>query len=152
MNDPTTAMMNELDLKLDIGADDILYLTVSGKVSNAKIGEFMDWAEQVKYAISKIAGRKNGSVKVLTDADHVRYFETRAVAVVRELLDYDSRYPIKSAIICSNQMTGMALDAVIAISMRKNVRRFTSKKEALEWLLSYDPVIDAKKAEKQDVA
>lgn len=126
---------DELMLDASVGADDIIYLTVSGRITNAHADEFAKWAERVKMLIREMSKRQSTPVLICSDASGVRHFETKAVSLLRDLLDYDKQYNIKSAMFGAGTTTSMLLDAVIAWTRRTNLKQFAKKGEAIAWLI-----------------
>ncbi len=124
------------DIVLDVhkGEGDIIYLTVAGKITNDRLYAFVGWTEKVKKLVRETAEESSKPVLILTNATGVIHFESKSIVPLRELLDYNKQYKVKSAIVGANNMTRMLLEAVISFTERTNVKLFSTEKEALVWL------------------
>ena len=126
---------DHLILNAEIGADGIIYTSVSGRITNDRLYAFVAWAEKVKHLIHEQYDAGVSPVLILSDVSKVEYFERKPIAPLKGLLDYDKRYHLKSAILGADKLTRMLLDAVISFTGRTNIRLFPTKEEAHAWLL-----------------
>ena len=122
-------------LEAEVGADDVIYLTVSGKITNERFYAFVAWTEKVKKLVREMSEKHPGNVLVLSDVSGVSHFESKPIVPLRELLNYNKHYPVKSAVVGARDLTHVLLDTVISLTSRVNIKQFKSKEEALAWLL-----------------
>ena len=127
---------NTLSLEHHIGTDGVLYITVLGKISNDYLEQFSTWADEIKLTIKKRAEEGENPILVLTDIRGVVHFERKPIAVLRELLSYDTQFPIRSAVVGGNRFAVLIFDSIIGILHRTNVRHFKDKQSALAWLFA----------------
>lgn len=127
---------HELVLTHRFGTDGIIYLTATGKISNDQLLKFSTWADEVKNLIRERAAQGDNPILVHTDISGVAHFERKPIAVLRELLSYDSQFPIRSAIVGGNRFAVLMLDSIISLLRRTGVRHFKNKESALNWLQS----------------
>lgn len=125
----------KLELGCHYGVDGVLYLFAAGKISNEHLEEYSTWADEVKKIIEERAAAGDNPIRVLSDISLVTHFERKPIAVLRELLAHDSRFPVRSAIVGGNRFAVLMLDSIISILRRENVRHFKDKETALRWLL-----------------
>lgn len=142
--------VENLKLTCHIGTDKIIYLTAAGKINNNNLAVFTEWTEQIKTLMAEVSKTEN-VVRVCTDVSGVEHFESKPIAPLRELLEYDKQYHMKSAIIGANFFMRNLMDAVIQLTGRTNIRQFETKEEALVWLLEEEPTTLASNNEKDDV-
>ncbi len=118
-----------------VGPHDIIQLTVGGKITNDRLYAFIDWTEKVKKLVKDMSDKHPGNVLILSDVSKVTHFESKPIVPLRELLHYNKQYPAKSAVIGAKDLTRVLLDTVISLTSRDNIKQFTTKEDALEWLL-----------------
>ena len=126
---------DELVLTYRLGVDGVIYLSASGKISNAQLLKYSSWADEVKALIHERAGAGDNPILVLSDISGVTHFERKPIAVLRELLSYDSQFLIRSAIVGGNRFAILVLDSIVSLLRRTDVRHFKDKDSAQKWLL-----------------
>ena len=129
-------------LEAEVGAGDIIYLTVSGKITNERFYAFVAWTEKVKKLVREMSEKHPGNVLLLSEVSGVSHFESKPIVPLRELLNYNKQYPAKSAVVGARDLTRVLLDTVISLTSRVNIKQFKTKEEALVWLLE-KPTIEA---------
>lgn len=122
-----------MKLEVHVEPSGTILLTIAGRITNDKEAEVIEWANKVKQEI-ELAFERTGTVRIYVDVAQVNYFERKPVAAVRELLDFDKKYPLRTAIVGANKMTSMLIDALLSLTRRTNIEQFQSKEEALLWL------------------
>ena len=125
----------ELVLTHRFGVDGIVYLTAAGKISNAQLLKFSAWADEVKALIHERATLGDNPILVLTDISGVTHFERKPIAVLREMLSYDSQFPLRSAVMGGNRFAILVLDSIVSLLRRTDLRHFKDKDTAMKWLL-----------------
>ena len=123
-------------LEASVDADGIVLLTISGRITNAHMDAVLEWIEKVKLTLQTAADTKVEPILVVCDVSGVTHFETKPVAALRDLLSYDKKFPLVTAVVGPNNMIQMLVDALISLTRRTNIKQFPAKKEALDWLLS----------------
>lgn len=124
-----------LTLSSSIGPDNIIYITLAGKITNDNLDVFTEWTKGLQSQIDIIAMRKKSPVLVYSDVSQVEHFERKPIAPLRELFSHDKQYEMKSAIVGASFLVSKLIDAVVDFTGRTNIRQFETKKEALAWLL-----------------
>ncbi len=124
-----------LILEAEVGAHDVIYLTVSGKITNERFYAFVAWTEKVKKLVREMSEKHPGNVLILSDVSGVSHFESKPIVPLRELLNYNKQYPAKSAVVGARDLTRVLLDTVISLTSRVNIKQFKTKEEALVWLM-----------------
>lgn len=132
-----------MKLSCRVGPDKVIYITAVGKINNENVAIFVEWAEHLKHLMAEVA-QGGGIVRVCTDLSGVEHFESKPIAPLRELLEYDKQYNMKSAIVGASFFMKNLMNAVIEFTGRTNVRQFRTKEEALDWLLQDEPLIATK--------
>lgn len=136
-------------LEAVVGGHDVIYLTVSGKITNERFYAFVAWTEKVKKLVREMSEKHPGNVLILSDVSGVSHFESKPIVPLRELLNYNKQYPAKSAVVGARDLTRVLLDTVISLTSRVNIRQFKTKEEALVWLMEkpkVEPDLDVAKA------
>ena len=129
-----TLPTDTLSLDAHLGGDGIIHLTPKGRISNRHLGQFSLWLDSVKVLIKERAESGVDPILVLADISEVTHYEQRPVTVLRELMDYDKQFPVRTAIVGGSKLAWILLDSLISILMRKNIRQFRTKDEAMLWL------------------
>ena len=124
----------QLSLDAHLGDDGIIYLKAVGKITNQHLEQFSHWTDSVKALISSRAAAGVDPILVLADIGGVVHYERKQVTILRELLDHDKQFPVRTAMVGASKYAGMLLEALIAILMRKNIRQFRTQSEAMLWL------------------
>lgn len=121
-------------LDAHVSNEKIIILRLTGKFTNQYLEEFSHWSDTVKSLISErnIAG--DNPILVIADLKGDTHFERKPITVVRELLNYDKQFPLRTAIISNDGNLSILLNSLISILMRKNIRQFRSESEAMFWL------------------
>lgn len=127
---------DELVLTHHYGTDGIIALSASGKISNNELLKYSLWADDVKALVAERAHAGDNPVLVLSDISGVTHFERKPIAVLRELLAYDTQFPLRSALVGGNRFAVLVFDSIISLLRRTNVRHFATKADAERWLLS----------------
>ncbi len=122
-------------LEAVIGAHDVIYLTIGGKITNERLYAFIAWTERVKKLVKEMSDKHPGNVLLLSDVSGVSHFESKPIVPLRELLNYNKQYPAKSAVVGARDLTRVLLDTVISLTSRVNIKQFATKEEALAWLM-----------------
>lgn len=126
---------DELVLAHHFGVDGIVYLSAAGKISNAQLLKYSSWADEVKALIHERALLGDNPILVLTDISGVTHFERKPIAVLREMLAYDSQFPLRSAVVGGNRFAVLVLDSIVSLLRRNDIRHFNDKDAAMKWLL-----------------
>lgn len=137
-------------LEAVIGAHDVIYLTVGGKITNERFYAFVAWTEKVKKLVREMSEKHHGNVLILSDVSGVSHFESKPIVPLRELLNYNKQYPAKSAVVGARDLTRVLLDTVISLTSRVNIKQFAIKEEALAWLMEkpkVEPVVEVTQPE-----
>lgn len=124
-----------LTLSSSIGPDNIIYVTLGGKITNDNIERFATWTKGLRAQIDTIAERKKFPILVYSDVSAVEHFERKPISPLRELFAHDGQYEMKSAIVGASFFVAKLIDAIVEFTGRTNVRQFETKAEALAWLL-----------------
>lgn len=130
-------------LEAVVGAHDVIYLTVAGKITNERFYAFVAWTEKVKKLVRDMSEKNPGNVLILSDVSGVSHFESKPIVPLRELLNYNKQYPAKSAVVGAKDLTRVLLDTVISLTSRVNIKQFPAKEEALAWLLEKPAALPA---------
>ena len=125
---------DDLSLDAKLGQDGIIYIKVSGKVTNQHLEQFSHWTDSVKTLIGARALAGVDPILVLADISGVTHYERKPVTILRELLDYDKQFPVRTAMVGASKFASILIDSLIAILVRKNVRQFRTQSEAMLWL------------------
>lgn len=124
----------EIILDAHVGPDDVIYLTIAGKITNVHLSDFVVWTETVKKLVQEMSQKNSGHVLMLTDVSNVQHFESQPVTPLKELLTFNKQYTISSAIIGAKDFTRTLLDALLILTARKDIHQFPTKAEGLVWL------------------
>lgn len=125
---------DELSLDAKLGQDGIIYIKVSGKVTSQHLEQFSHWTDSVKTLIGARAAAGLDPILVLADISEVTHYERKPVTILRELLDYDKQFPVRTAVVGASKFASILIDSLTAILVRKNVRQFRTQSEAMLWL------------------
>ncbi|KKU77509.1 MAG: hypothetical protein UY04_C0057G0004 [Parcubacteria group bacterium GW2011_GWA2_47_7] len=125
---------DEIILDAHVGPDDVIYLTIAGKITNNHLSDFVVWTETVKTLVKEMSKKNSGQISMLTDVRNVLHFESKPVVPLRELLAFNKQYPINSAIVGAKDFTRTLLDALIILTLRNDIHQFSTIDEALAWL------------------
>lgn len=125
---------DQLFLDAKLGDDGVIYIKASGKITNQHLEQFSHWTDSVKALIGERAAARVDPILVLADIGGITHYERKPVTILRELLDYDKQFPIRTAMVGASKFAGILIDSLIAILVRKNVRQFRTQTEAMLWL------------------
>ena len=125
---------DQLALDARLGDDGIIHLTAAGKITNQHLEQFSHWTDSVKTLIAARAALGIDPILVLADIGGVTHYERKPVTILRELLEHDKQFPVRTAMVGASKYASILIDSLIAILMRKNIRQFRTKSEALLWL------------------
>ncbi len=126
--------IDQLDLDAKLGNDGIIYIKASGKITNLHLEQFSHWADSVKSLIATRAAAGVDPILVLADIGGITHYERKPVTILRELLDHDKQFPVRTAMVGASKFASILIDSLIAILMRKNFRQFRTQDEAMLWL------------------
>ena len=122
-------------LEASLGEDNVIYVTASGRFTNQHHEQFMDWVNHLQSLILTESATQS-TVRICADVSGVTHFETKIVRALRDMMNDNKKYGLKTAIVGANNMMQMLLDAIVALTGRTNIRQFPAQKEALDWLQS----------------
>ena len=123
-----------LVLGASLGEDGIIYLNADGKITNERLKQLSLWADKVKELIGTEAAKGKDPILVLADISGLLHYERKPITILRDLLAYDKQFPVRTAIVGGNMYVTILLESLFAILVRKNIRQFHAKSEALLWL------------------
>lgn len=124
------------DIQLDIrtGEDFMLYLTVGGNVTDDHMEEFEEWARSVNRTMADITAKTGRKALTLIDVTHLNQFDIRTTTIVHDLMVANRGIAGKTAIYGSHSLAMTMLEAIIALTKRKNIKLFSTSEEATKWL------------------
>jgi len=93
--------------------------------------EFAQIIEESKPVIIKYAAK---SVYTITNIEGVRY-DTKTKKIVAEWMEHNKPYVQYGAVIGMDGIKRIMVNAIFALSGRKNMGSATTKEEAITWLL-----------------
>ena len=129
-----TLPSDELILDAHLGDDGIIYIKATGKITNVHLEQFSHWTDSIKALIRGQAEHGTDPILVFADIGGVVHYERKPVTILRELMDYDKQFPVRTAIVGASHLMGILFDSLIAILTRKKIRQFRTQGEALFWL------------------
>lgn len=132
----STTPIDELVLTHHFGEDGIIYLSATGKISNDHLLEFSTWTDEVKTLIRERAELGDNPILVMTDITLATHFERKPVAVLKDMLLYNSQFPIRSTIVGGNRFAVLMLDSIVSLLGLSALRHFRDKESAQKWLLT----------------
>ncbi len=135
----TDHMRGDILLTVNIGDDNVVYLGVGGNVTDDHMDEFEVWAKKVNAAITETAIKTNRRALTLLDVSRLNEFDIKTTTIVRDLMVSDKDVAGKTAIFGANHLASAMLQAIIALTKRKNVQLFTEREEATAWLKEPTP-------------
>ncbi|MCL2182890.1 MAG: hypothetical protein FWB85_05400 [Chitinispirillia bacterium] len=109
-----------------------IYFNISGLTDN---DQFEKFAGAAKKLISKYEPK---SVYVLTS--HLTFFDTKTKEISAGWIIHNKPYVIASALVDINGLTRMVAKSIYKQAGREFATPFTTKEEAIQWLLTQDSV------------
>jgi len=108
-----------------------LYFDLSGFKTN---DEFAQFIEESRAFVTKHAEH---SLYTITNIEKVR-FDSRTKEMVAEWMAYNKPYVKYGAVIGMDGIKKIMVNAIFALSGRKNMSFASSKENAIEWLLTLE--------------
>lgn len=127
-------LYEEALLDVSVDADDIIHLTVGGDVTDDHMGEFNAWIERVKKTVVEVAAKNPGNVRFLIDVTQLEQFDIQTTKAVHDLMIFNRPYVKKTAVYGANYLASVMLEAVIALTKRRNMKLFPTRTDAEAWL------------------
>ena len=118
-----------------IGQDNIIYATAAGKMTDANLEVFLAWTADMKALMHEVSLKQKGIILTYSEVSAVEFFGRKAIVALRDLLEEDKQYHMKSAVVGAPFFLEKLIDAVVEFTGRTNMRQFSSKEKAIEWLL-----------------
>jgi len=113
------------------GGRNFVYLDLSGLKTNDEINRVI---EDSKTIISRY---ENHSLYTITNIEDVK-FDTKTKEIVAEWMEHNNRYVKHGAVIGMTGIKKIMVNAIFAMSGRKNMGAAYTKEKALAWLLQQD--------------
>ena len=105
-----------------------IYLDLSGFMTN---DEFVKLIEESKPVIEKYAERQ---LYTITNIESVK-FDTKTKKIVAEWMEHNKPYVKYGAVIGMDSIKKIMVNAIFALSGRKNMTSASTKEDAVAWLL-----------------
>jgi len=124
----------EMDLRVNVGADDVVNVTIGGDLIMENLSQFTEWTENLKKTIKETFLKKNKKVLVLADISGLRKYDSEVMVQLATTMRENEPYVFRNATYGGSQYVKMAEDVVAALSGRNNLKSFKTREEALNWL------------------
>jgi hypothetical protein len=105
-----------------------IYLDLSGFLTN---DEFVKLIEESKPVIEKYADH---SLYTITNIEAVK-FDTKTKKIVAEWMEHNKPYVKYGAVIGMDSIKKIMVNAIFALSGRKNMTSASTKEDAIAWLV-----------------
>jgi hypothetical protein len=125
---------HKLELKVSVGASNIVHVTIGGNINAGEMSKFAQWISKVKDTIRKEYEREKEQVLCLVDITNLKEYHPQVLVDLASMMKDNEPYVLRTATYGGNSYMTMAEDIVIALSGRKNLRAFNTRDEALRWL------------------
>ena len=135
--DTIASDMEPVILECRVGEDKMIYLTMGGDITMTTpsvLEKFEQWAAELKDAMARVSAENNGHVLTLIDVTKMTQFDLAMINRVRELMEFNKQYATKTAVFGATSWVSMVVRSSLALTGRTNMRVFSDREEALEWL------------------
>lgn len=126
-------MKTDIVLEVEVGAGNIVHMTIGGDVSAEQMSKLTEWTQKVKDVIQSTY-KGHGPVLCLVDITGLLNYHADVLTTLAGLMKDNEPYVLRTATFGGNSAITMAEDIVIALSGRNNLKAFDSKEKALDWL------------------
>ncbi len=121
-------------LEASLGDDGIIYLRMSGNLSEDNLNVFASWAEKVKEAMRTAAARDKTRVLTLIDVTGAREADEKSVVALHALMEYNRDYATRTAVFGAGYFMKLIIELAIVATRRTNMHIFSTRDEAFSWL------------------
>jgi len=125
--------MEHFDIEVD--PNNIIHLRL-GDLTSDKLDELKKWADKVEKTILDVFNRSGKKVRTIIDVTDLKKYDSEAFLILADLMKANERYTLKTATFGGSEYILAAQDALLALSGRTNFRAFSTKEEALDWLIA----------------
>lgn len=122
-------------LECVVGPDDIIYLTIGGSVTGEHIEAFKAWGEKVKAAMVMLSKKNPDRVLTLIDVSKLDAFDLATSGELYGLMKFNKNYATRTAVYGANYFAQVTTEAIIGLTHRTNMKIFSTREEAMGWLL-----------------
>ena len=123
-------------LKIEVGSDGIIYLSLGGKLEGLNLVALEKWSKEVHNIIRDRYENTYAPVKVVIDINAVDGYAPEAVTILTKLLVEDKQFVYRSATHGGSEYILMAQDMLTSLSGRTNFKAFKTKEDAVAWVNS----------------
>lgn len=125
------------DMLLRVTTDDdgIIHIRMQGNLSEDHLTEVSEWADEVRVAMRQAFARNPRRVLTLIDVTGAFEADAKTMEVLHSLMVHNKDYATRTAVFGATYFIKMIVEAAIRATMRSNMAIFTTRDEALEWLL-----------------
>lgn len=115
----------------------VVNMLIKGRVRREVWDQFKKWIEDSQRIIKEQYEKTGKKVKTTVDLTETsNQYDSETIAALASFMKVNEPYIDRTATFGANTMIKFAEDLVITISGRKNIKAFTTKDEAVKWLLS----------------
>lgn len=139
--DTIESNMEPVILECHVGENKMIYLMMGGDITMSVSGvseKFDRWAADLKDAMVRVSAENNRNVLTLIDVTKMTQFDLAMINRVRELMEFNKQYATRTAVFGATSWISMVVRSSLALTGRTNMRVFSGREEALEWLTSGD--------------
>ena len=126
-------------LECHVGLDKIIYISMAGNITLSGEGDtenFEHWAKEVNDAMQAIFAKNNGRVLTLTNASQMEHFDLAMTDHLRKLFEANKKFATKTAVFGASKTASAVVHSMMVLTHRTNMEIFTSREEALAWLIA----------------
>ena len=122
-------------LEISVDKNNIIHLTAAGNFTKADMKKFKKWAEDVHQTLLDVYRKTGKKIRFLTDASELESMDEEVVEVYKNLLIRDLPYVYRSATFGASRAMLLWLATMMVESNRPSFQHFTTKGDAVEWLM-----------------
>lgn len=120
---------------LQMQHENLIRLTVNGKLIAPYKDQLQTWADQVYETVQDLYKRTGQKVKFLTDLTKLEVIDPESMDIYADLLKKDLPFVNRSATFGSSVDILIAFSTLSVVSGRTNFRHFATREEAVDWLM-----------------
>jgi len=121
---------------LELSYANLIRLKVGGKLTALHRDELQKWADRVYATVLDLYKHTNQKVNFLTDLTKLEVIVPECMDIYADLLKKDLPFVEKSATFGSSIAILTAFSTLTVVSGRTNFRHFTTREEAMDWLMN----------------
>jgi ABC-type transporter Mla MlaB component len=122
-------------LDAQLGNDGIIYLKLSGNLSEDTLPSIQAWNDAIRTAMHEASDRDPQHVLTLIDASGMIEVDTKGIEALYEIMHHNKSYATRTAVYGAHYFSTLIIEMALHVTKRDNMRLFKTREEGMAWLL-----------------